>query len=211
MPRTLLIFAALAVLVAAAVVEGMRSNRWGASDDLKAAAAKLDRVPTSFGAWKSSDNPIDPEILKKAEAAGAVSRVYENQNDRTRITVLLLCGRSGPIGAHTPDICYAGLGYKMAGRELKQNVGDSSYWTGRFDKPSGEGSMMVSWAWGVDGTWQAAEKPRMEFVGSNSLYKLYATRGLTEAEKSASPNGTDPTAVFLAEFLPEVKKAIGTP
>lgn len=211
MPRTLLIVAALAVLVAAAVVEGIRSNRWGASEDLQAAAAKLQRVPTSFGAWRSSENPIDPEILKKAEAIGSVSRVYENQNDRTRISVLLLCGRSGPIGAHTPDICYAGLGYKMAGRELKRTVGENSYWTGRFDKPSGEGSMMVSWAWGVDGTWHAAEQPRVEFVGRDSLYKLYATRALTAAEQANAPAGTDPTAVFLEEFLPEVKKAIGTP
>jgi hypothetical protein len=211
MPRILLIVAALAVLVAAAVVEGIRSNRWGATEDLKAAAAKLDRVPTAFGAWKSTEVPIDAEILKKAESVGAISRLYENQNDRSRMSVLILCGRSGPIGAHTPDICYAGLGFKMNGRELKQNVGDSSYWSARFDKPSGDGSMMVSWAWSVDGTFQAAEQPRLDFVGHESLYKLYATRGLTEAEKAASPGSTDPTAVFLAEFLPEVKKAIGSP
>ena len=207
MPRTLLIVAALAVLVVAAVVEGLRSNRWGTSEDLKAAAAKLQNLPTSFGAWKSTENPIDAEILKKAEAIGSVSRVYENQNDHTKIAVLLLCGRSGPIGAHTPDICYAGLGYKMAGSELKRNVGESSYFTGRFDKPNGDG-IMVSWAWGVDGTWRAADQPRVEFVGHDSLYKIYATRGLTTAERDNAPAGPDPTAIFLTEFLPVVKKTL---
>jgi len=205
--RTLLIAAALAVLVAAAIVEGIRSNRWGATQDLKAAAAKLENVPRSFGPWTSTENPIDSEILKKAEAVGSVSRVYENGNNRTKISVLLLCGRSGPIGAHTPDICYAGLGYKMAGRETKRSVTDSSYWTGRFDKPSGEGSLMVSWAWGVDGTWQASEQPRVEFVGHDALYKLYATRGLTMAEQAGTASTADPTQEFLNDFLPEVKKA----
>ncbi len=209
-PRTLLIVAVIAVLLAAAVVEGIRSNRWGASEDLQAAAAKLNRIPTAFGDWKSVENPIDPEILKKAESINAVSRVYENQNDRTRIAVLLLCGRSGPIGAHTPDICYAGLGFKMAGSELKRTAGESSYWTGRFDKPSGEGSLMVSWAWSVDGNWRAAENPRMEFVGHDALYKLYATRSLTTEERLGNPIKSDPTEVFLAEFLPEVKKTLET-
>jgi len=211
MPRTLLIVAAVGVLVAAAVFEGIRSNRWGASDDLKAAAAKLDRVPHEFGYWKSTANPIDPEILKKAEAIGSVSRVYENQNDRTRIAVLLLCGRSGPIGAHTPDICYAGLGFNMKGGEIRKTVGESSYWSARFEKPNREGSLMVSWAWGVDGTWQAAEKPRVEFVGRDVLFKLYATRGLTREEQDGIASGIDPTAAFLTDFLPEVKQAIGAP
>jgi hypothetical protein len=206
--RLFLIVAALGVLIAAAVLEGIRSNRWGASQDLQAAASKLQKVPSAFGDWTGTDNPVDEDILKKAEAVGSISRVYENRKDRTKISILLLCGRSGPIGAHTPDICYAGLGYKMAGRELKQTIGDSSYWTGRFEKPSGEGSLMVSWAWSVDGNWQAADQPRVAFVGHDVLYKLYATRGLTTEEKFGTASKTDPTATFLTDFLPVVKTAL---
>lgn len=215
MPRALLIFAALALLVAAAVVEGIRSNRWGASEDLKAAAAKLQNVPPAFGDWTSTENPIDAEILKKAEAVGSVSRVYENKNDKSKVSVLLLCGRSGPIGAHTPDICYAGLGYKMHGGELRKNLAESSYWSGRFEKPNGDAGLMVTWAWSVDGNWLAAENPRLEFVGHDALYKLYVTRGLSQSERTGAPTAdSDPTAVFLTEFLPELKKALaphGTP
>ena len=208
MLRSLLIFGALALLVASAIVEGVRSNRWGASEDLKASAAKLQNVPTAFGAWTSTENPVDAEILKKAEAVGSVSRVYENKNDRSQVGVLLLCGRSGPIGAHTPDICYAGLGFKMQGREVRKSLGDSSYWTGKFEKPNGD-ALMVSWAWGVDGNWVAAENPRVEFLGHDALYKLYATRGLSQSERSNSTAiELDATQEFLKEFLPEVKKAL---
>ena len=214
MLRLLLIFGALALLVAAAIVEGVRSNRWGASEDLKFLAAKLQDVPPAFGAWTSTENPVEPEILKKAEAVGSMSRVYENKNDRSKVGVLLLCGRSGPIGAHTPDICYAGLGFKMQGRELRKTVGDSSYWTGKFEKQQGE-ALMVSWAWSVDGNWVAADNPRLEFIGHDALYKLYVTRGLSQSERS-SPTALEPDATqeFLNAFLPEVKKALaphGTP
>ena len=211
MPRTLLIIGALALLVAAAVVEGVRSNRWGASEDLKAAAAKLQNVPPAFGSWTSTENPIDAEILKKAEAVGSVSRVYENKNDRSKVSVLLLCGRSGPIGAHTPDICYAGLGFTMHGREIGKKNGDSTYWTGKFEKPNGD-ALMVSWAWSVNGTWAAAENPRLDFVGHDALYKLYVTRGLSPTERdSITAPDPDPTNEFLKEFLPEVKKALASP
>ena len=212
MPRTLLIFGALVVLVAAAIMEGVLSNRWG-SEDLKAAAAKLNDVPPEFGNWTSIENPIEPEILKKAEAVSAVSRVYENKNNRTKVAILLLCGPSGPIGAHTPDICYAGLGYKMIGHEIRNSVpipatADASYWTGRFEKPNGESGLMVSWAWGVDGNWLAAENPRVDFLGRKGLYKLYVTRGFTQSERDNAPAGPDPTQEFLADFLPVVKKVL---
>jgi hypothetical protein len=60
----------------------------------------------------------------------------------------------------------------------------------------------------VDGNWQAAENPRMEFMGRKSLYKLYVTRGLTPTERDHSPAGVDPTQEFLNDFLPEVKKVL---
>ena len=28
-------------------------------------------------------------------------------------SVLLVCGRPGPVSVHTPDVCYAGVGYAM--------------------------------------------------------------------------------------------------
>jgi len=207
MPRFLLIIVAVVVLAAAAIVEGTLSNRWS-SEDLAAEAVKLNNVPSAFDDWTTTENPIDPLILKRAEAVSSVSRTYENTGNHSRISVLMLCGPSGPIGAHTPDICYAGLGYQMIGHEIRNRVGDSQYWSGRFEKPNGDSAMKVSWAWSVDGHWVAAENPRVEFAGRKGLYKLYTARALTVAERDNSPAGDDPTALFLTEFLPEVKKAL---
>jgi len=207
MPRFLLIIVAVVVLAAAAIVDGTLSNRWN-SEDLAADAAKLNNVPAAFGRWTSTENPIDPLILRRAEAVSSVSRTYDNEITRSRLSVLMLCGPAGPIGAHTPDICYAGMGYKMIGHEIRKDVADSQFWSGRFEKPSGESAIVVSWAWSVDGTWVAAERPRWEFLGRKGLYKLYTARALTQDERDNRPAGEDPTVLFLTEFLPEVKKAL---
>ncbi|MDB5308228.1 MAG: hypothetical protein JWO38_2430 [Gemmataceae bacterium] len=212
MLRPVLIVGALAVLVAAGVVEGRRSNRWGVSEDLRASAGKLTYIPPAFGAWTSTETEMDPKILDKAEAVGAVARVYQNKTTGATLSVLILCGPSGPIGAHTPDVCYAGLGYQMTGREVRKPIplADGSapvFWSGRFEKGNGEPGLLVAWAWGADGDWVASEAPRREFVLRSVLFKLYVSRGLTAAEQAGRP-GPDPTQEFLTDFLPEVKKAL---
>ena len=88
--RWLVIGLALAGLATAAVVEGMRSNRWGETEDMRAAAAKLDKVPPAFGDWTSAENPIDAKVLRVAEASGHVSRTYTNRKTGARVNVLLL-------------------------------------------------------------------------------------------------------------------------
>lgn len=210
--RSLLIFGALAVLIAAALVEGSLSNRWG-SGSVQAAADKLSNVPPAFGTWTSQEQPISERILRIAEAASSVSRVYENGKTKNKVSVLMLCGAVGPIAAHTPDVCYAGLGYTMQGHEIRKTVAVSgrphaNYWSARFNKPDGDSSLVVAWMWSVDGDWQAPDNPRSDFFGSTALYKLYVTRTLTAAERNNAPAGADPTQEFLADFLPVVKHAL---
>lgn len=214
--RAGLVVGAVVLLVAAGVVEGVLSYRWGATGDATAAAKRLDGVPAAFGPWTSTESPIEKKILDRAEAIGSVSRVYKNRATGTEVSVLLLVGPAGPIGAHTPDICYAGLGYKMVGGEATRGIkladgSTQTYWDGRFEKPDG-GGILVSWAWGTDGNWAAATAPRRQFVDHTVLYKLYVSRGLTPAERAGRPaDGKDPTQEFLTDFLPEVKRTLAAP
>ncbi|MBN9522462.1 exosortase-associated EpsI family protein [bacterium] len=211
--RAALVLLGLGALVAAAVVEGVRSNRWGVPDDLKAAAARLDRVPAAFGDWTGTEVPIEQKVLDRAEAVGAVSRIYKNKQSGAVVSVLLLCGPAGPIGSHTPDICYAGLGYQMVGGEARRTVappaGPASYWSARFAKDAADPGQEVCWAWGADGTWSASDSPRREFVLHTVLYKLYASRGLAHTA-AARPGATEPDPIhdFLAEFLPVLRTAL---
>lgn len=205
----LVIVLAVAGLAAAAVFEGIGSGRWGASGDARAAAAKLDGVPPTFGDWAGLDVPLDDKVVRVAEATGYVQRIYRNRKTGAELTVLLLCGPSGPIGAHTPEYCYTGNGYTMAGEPQKKTVAPpgqtaTSYWSARFNKaaPAGE-ALRVCWMWGTDGDWEASANPRLGW--RSALYKLYVVRGEPPGPRAAE---RDPVHEFLIDFLPEVKRAL---
>ncbi len=218
MPRWLVIGLAVAGLIAAAVLEGVTSGRWSPSGDVRAAAAKLDAVPTAFGDWTSAEMPMNEKVLAVAEATGHVSRIYTNRKNRAQVVVLLLCGESGPIGAHTPEVCYSGNGMTMTGTPQKKALGlptgTATYWSVLFDRApaSPEPQLRVCWAWGTGGDWQAAENPRTDFALHGALYKLYVQRPEARALEGA-PTGTAPDVIaeFLTDFLPEVKTALAAP
>jgi Protein of unknown function (DUF3485) len=208
MPRGLLIVLAAGLVVGVAVFEGIRSNRWGESKDVKAAAAKLERVPREFGAWTSGpDGTLDPKIVERAEAAGYLSRRYYSRKTGTEIDVMLLCGLPGPIGAHTPDVCYGGLGYECLGNPKPQRIafgdGDATFWTARFEKKQSptDQPLRVYWAWGIDGDWEATERPRREFIERSVLFKLYV-------QHTDGSGPAEPAKEFLTDFLPVLKKAL---
>lgn len=215
MRNAAIVGAAAVVMVTAAVVEGMRTNRWGPSADTQAAARKLDRVPANFGDWVGHDSPIDEKIMRVAEATGTVSRQYVNRKTNETISVLLLCGPVGPIGAHTPDVCYGGLGYSCKGSPSRKGYALASgegvsFWAARFEKATPTDSpLRVFWGWSLNGTWEAAANPRTQYALHSVLYKLYLvqTDNPTDRPKDANP---EPLLVerFMTEFLPIVKNAL---
>jgi hypothetical protein len=214
MPRFLVIVAAVAILVGAALFEGVRTNRWGPSEDVSAAAAKLDAFPREVGVWSAvADTPLDPKIVRVAEAVGHVSRSYRNRETGTQVELLALCGPPGPIAAHTPDVCFAGQGFKMVGNRTRNGstLPDGtgvSYWSARFEREGTDDALRVCWAWGLDGGWDASDSPWGEFVLRQYLYKLYVTRRAAptaDADRAGSP---DPIEEFLTAFLPEVRKVL---
>src|SRR4051812_1387932 len=106
------ILAGVVVVGSLGVAHGLLTDRWGASGQLESALAALDRVPARVGGWESKDLEDEPEDMARAGSRGCVSRRYENTRTRESVSVLLVCGRGGPITVHTPDVCYATAGYK---------------------------------------------------------------------------------------------------
>lgn len=214
--RWVVIGLAAAGLVGAAVLERQLSGT--KSGDVQAAAAKLDAVPKEFGDWTSTENPIDDKQLRVAEAAGHVSRVYTHRKNHARLSVLILCGPTGPIGAHEPKYCYGGNGFDMDGAPERKAVplpdgSAAAYWSVLFEKKSapGEIPLRVCWAWGTDGDWQAATDPRTDYALKRALYKLYVSRPEPRQPNGKPQVGLDPIPAFLTEFAPLVKKALTAP
>ena len=194
------------------VFHGIHTDRWSRSVDVEAAATRCKSLPLRIGDWTGEDaNPLSDTEIKRAEIAGYVRRQYTHSK-RGPIHILLLCGRPGPISAHTPEICFSGAGYEIIGERQKHRAIASNddpsgeFWTVRFRSSNPQAPpIRAFWAWSDGGAWRAAENPRWSYARSGYLYKLYVTRAMTDVDE---PIKTDPCLDFLSVLLAELGKAL---
>ncbi len=210
MTRSLLPALAFGVLtLIAGLVQGYHTHRWGPSADLDDAVRRLDDVPMSFGDWKGEPQRFDEETLRRAGIKGHKGFRYRNVVTGEVIQTLIVCGRSGPISVHTPDVCYGGAGYVAAGggqkKEVNVNGRDYAISSLRFKPPATATQMPIDvcWAWNGGNGWQSPDNPRLVLSGHPVLYKLYVVRDI---RTSAPQPATDPSVAFLRDFLPELER-----
>jgi hypothetical protein len=205
----------LGLVVGLGLVHGMSTDRWGPSGQLEAAVAAMTRVPSQFGDWVGEDVPHDPAEWASAGIRGAVYRRYKNPRTGELVTVLMVCGRGGPICVHTPDVCYAGAGYRQLTDETRKGVetGDGSkdeFKVARFAKPGAvvPTQLEIYWGWSRDGVnWVAPDNPRLSLARLPALYKLYVIREFVPGPRADAANACES---FLRRALPTVRQALPT-
>jgi hypothetical protein len=205
---------ALLLAVSYGLAEGWRTDRWSQSDRLEQAAALCVNVPSTIGEWDGADQELDASQIALAKINGYIMRRYVHRRSGDLITVMLLCGRPGPISVHTPDICFQAGGLEMKAtpqRTTKVDVAGpttgAEFWSARFEKPGAVGAgAQVLWSWTTDGSWTAAEFPRYQFARAKALFKLYVIHSPLEIDPK---RGEDPELdKFLRDFLPAVQNAL---
>lgn len=207
-----LLTAAVAV-GALGVGHGVVTDRWGPSGQLERSVAALDRVPTTFGDWAPEDLRYDPEEMARVGVRAGFHRRYRNARTREAVSVLLICGRGGPLCVHTPEACYAGTGFQAVGVTAQKEVdlgeaGRHDFRVVRFAKPDGvvPAQLEIYLAWSRDGrTWTAPETPRATLARAPALYKLYVVREVSPNPRSAA---ADAARAFLDRALPELRRAL---
>jgi hypothetical protein len=208
------VFTALVLVAFAGLAHGLATSRWHRSAALERALARVADVPLRIGSWQGHALPTDPEVFAQARAEAYWMRRYQETGTARAVTVILMCGRPGPLAVHTPDVCYRGAGYEMAGSAASLDVSlkdgtKGQLWTAVFSKEQGMagGQLRLFWMWNADGQWQAPASPRMAFAGRSALYKLYVVRELAGAE----PLSADPTLDFIGQLLPALNGALFPP
>lgn len=201
------LFVATVVIGVAGGVHGVQTDRWRSSAQLEHSLSRLDHVPAVTGDWRGEPHPFDANDMARAGIQGCVFRMYRNSRTREDVMVLLVCGRGGPISVHTPDVCYAGAGYRQLTDARKKDIelGEdqrATFWVARFVKPGVvPANLEIYWAWSRDGrSWEAPENPRVPLARLPALYKLYVVRSFivgTREEKAESCQD------FLRRALPE--------
>ena len=212
MRSALAVGTAFVVLVVCGLVHGLWTDRWALAKEPGASAAKVANVPLKIGDWEGQDQEINPRDLEKAEAVGWLWRTYVHRRTGNAVSILLLCGRSGPIAVHPPDVCYRGAGYEPVSVVRHQLPVESSssppeFMVGHFQKQEAAvlQHLRILWAWSATGPWMAPEHPRWTFARHPALFKLYVLRQLPRGDEKLED---DPVVEFIRLLVPELQKAL---
>src|SRR5258706_14743011 len=113
MNKVLAFSIAFVVIIASGVLHGLSAERWGKNERLVDAIARVPLVPHTIGEWHAEDVSGDADAFAMAGAQGWWVRTYAHPRHQERLLVILMCGRSGQMAVHTPEVCYRGAGYDM--------------------------------------------------------------------------------------------------
>lgn len=206
MKQALIILAAIGILSVAAVAHGLRTDRWGPSADLQAIAGKLQSLPKEIGDWTSRDRQLSDAEIAIAQVAGYLVREYRHKYTQDTITVMILCGRPGPISVHSPEVCYAGAGF-VPGTVNKVALDDQEeLWTSDFIKPGAiHETLRIHWGWSTNGRLAASNSPRTDYARSKALFKFYLIRPMTGTKHSSDKS---PDLELLKSLRPFLKESL---
>jgi len=164
---------------------------------------RLTALPLVIGPWTGADVPYPEKQLAMANAEAHLYRTYTRNKPDDRVTILLMYGDSGSMGAHEPEMCFRGAGFKQCTTRTTRNVPGqpAEFWTASFETGSfPPSSSTLTWAWGSDGIWRASENPRFDFADRDRIFKLYVSR------VNGSPE--DRTDEFLELFVREFRRIV---
>ncbi|MFO0842140.1 MAG: exosortase-associated EpsI family protein [Gemmataceae bacterium] len=223
MSRLMPVATAVTLLVAYGLADGYWTDRWSLSRELADAPARLTEVPLRVGEWEGEERELDPRQARQGEIKGSILRRYANRATGEALSVLLVCGRPGPIAVHSPDVCLGGAGFELQREAARRPIsgpglsGEDAFWEGRFHKPAEAVPEVIDvyWSWNGGDGWKAVKSPRLFFARERVLYKLYVTRAVDRpdaapaaASEGAAGETRDPSRQFLTVFLPEVSRAL---
>src|SRR5262249_13424056 len=169
-------------------------------------------IPLSAGEWMGTEVPA--EDLRGMGIQGSISRRYRNNRTGEIVSMMVVCGRPGPISVHTPDVCYGAAGFqaveKASRKEVQCNVSQSwPIWTMRMKRPDVVSASLIDvyWSWNTGDGWVSPDNPRWTFARFGALYKLYV---VADVPSKPSARKQDPCVDFMKTYLPLMEQSLST-
>jgi hypothetical protein len=203
---TLTVLLVVAMTFASGLLHGWTSNRWGQSEVVVDAGAKLADFPATFGPWQLQESrTLSEDVIQMFECSGYVHRAYIHTDTGQVVNVALLAGPSGPISLHDPEICYQSTGYKPETEREREEItlsdGSKHHFWGVSMKSGDVFSdvLQVYYGWntGTAAAWDAVEQPRLTYATRPFLYKVQVA-----AYVDSRLTADSPCRQFLSDFLP---------
>jgi hypothetical protein len=202
------VIAVLALTLSAAAAHGVVTSRWtGGRNAIEA----IPPIPERVGDWVASDDQTD------TDDPGLIhfTRRYTHARTGRSVLMSLTVGHPGLTAVHTPEYCYRGSGYDVAGaierRPAEVKGGPPAvFWTTQFEKKTAAGAeqLRIFWAWSAGDGWAAPTHPRLHYLGKPSLYKLYV---VAAGQADVSPGKDAVLDDFLATLLGALNQSLFAP
>jgi hypothetical protein len=202
------IAAALAstALIACGLVHGFWTDRWTAPVETTQAAERLNEIPLEIGDWDGEVIDVKPNEAGVG-VAGFIKRRYVHRKTGTVVSLMLVCGRPGPVSIHTPEACYGARGFQVGVKNhYDAGEGNLLWKTDAIrDSATEETRLRLYWGWSDGIKWNAADEARLQYVRCPVLHKLYVVRELNGLNES---NRNEPCEQFLTQLLPMLRKTL---
>ena len=178
----------------------------GKAQALTLASERVIELPKEFGDWTSVDSQnSDEDAMRRGGAVQFLSRVCKLRGTNETQSVLLLCGKPGPLSVHTPEVCFAGASNAANPDQQRwKPTEDSEFtWQSFTSRVEGQPNLEVAWAWTVDGKWMSPDVPRLTYGREPFLYKLYIVR----QHRGRSKPSEEMTAL-ARELIPTLQRTV---
>lgn len=195
------------LVVATGLAQGVLTDRWGTPAAVGDAAARLNDIPLQIGGWTGQRHSVTPRMIEAAGAENIVDLEYHSPRGDT-LRLMLVCGRSGPVSRHPPNVCFPSAGFQQVSdvdseKVLVPGVNEgATFATCHFAREASR--FLTRWSFSPDGEhWSVPSDPRFAFATKPWLYKLY----LNSPDTNDAGLLPDRTA-FLADFLHELRRVL---
>ncbi len=193
-------------LVVCGIVHGFWTDRWTPPIEATQAAERLNDIPLELGEWDGEAMEVKPDEAGGG-VAGFLKRRYVHRKTGTVLSLLVFCGRPGPVSIHTPEACYGARGFQIGLKDRYEAGGGDRFWKTDAIRNSAtdETRLRLYWGWSDGVNWNAADEARLQFARCPVLHKLYVVRELNGLNESSR---NEPCEDFLTQLLPALRKTL---
>ncbi|MBM4000050.1 MAG: exosortase-associated EpsI family protein [Planctomycetes bacterium] len=168
----------------------------------------LDAIPTVLGDWTATQSEsIDERALEMLETKTHWARKYSSTTAGASVEVMVLVGPSGPLAAHTPEVCYGTQRYELLENEKIVSVPLEGGASAEFrlvqlqPRQPGVPELRVLYGWN-DGTgWRSPAWARVVYANTERIMKLQMAIPSTGIEG-------EPDVEFLKQLLPHLNRLV---
>jgi hypothetical protein len=212
MNRAIIVFAAILTV---GIGLGHRAiSAGGLSDGIELSQDQVDQLPDQIDAWTITNREkISGSALELLECTANGNLAYRNVATEANVIVTVMSGPSGPLAAHTPEVCYSSKAYVVDSvpELLEINLGDGTKCELRVvnlvPRSDNHEPLTVIYGWNDGTTWKAPAPTwsRAVYAGTQSLVKLQAAIVTTGDSSVASTKDRQAQLKkFLTQFIPVI-------